>query len=198
MDAAAASPPALDLAGALKDAAKVAAIVVLLAFALVGFHTQDGAAGPPLEYRFDDVAAVAVLAFFGRLGVVLLRAQRPLPVLAVALALAVALTGLLAFGVDERHLPFGSAVLNGVLALAAWGFAARAAWLRWHAVSESSAQAREARMDRLGAQVQRWARWLGPLLLGLAIALPFLPWTDRRLLDIATLVVTYIMLGWGL
>jgi len=46
--------------------------------------------------------------------------------------------------------------------------------------------------------VQKWAGWVGPLLLGLAVALPFLPWADRRLLDIATLVVTYIMLGWGL
>jgi branched-chain amino acid transport system permease protein len=198
MDALAASRPAFDLPAALKDAGKVAAIVVLLAFALVGFHTQDASGGPPLEYRFDDVVAVAVLAFVGRLGVVLLRAQRPAPVLGLALALAVALTGVLTFGVDERLLPFGSTVLNGTLALAAWGFSARAAWLMWHAASDTSAEVREARMDRLGAQVQRWARWLGPLLLGLAVALPFLPWTDRRLLDIATLVVTYIMLGWGL
>jgi len=95
-------------------------------------------------------------------------------------------------------LPFRSSVLNGAIAAAAWIFSARAAWLVWHASGEASAQTREARMDRLGAQVQRWARWLGPLLLGLAVALPFLPWTDRRLLDIATLVVTYVMLGWGL
>jgi len=83
-------------------------------------------------------------------------------------------------------------------ASAAWILAARAAWLAWHAASETSAEVREARMDRLGAQVQKWAVWIGPLLLGLAVALPFLPWIDRRLLDIATLVATYIMLGWGL
>jgi branched-chain amino acid transport system permease protein len=189
---------ALDLPGALKDAGKVAGIVVLLAIALVGARTQDASLGPPLEFRFDDVVAVAVLAFAGRLGLLLLGAHRPVPVLGVALALALALTGVLAFGPDEHWLPFRSTVFNWVIALAAWGLAARAAWLVWHAQSDTSPEVREARMDRLGAQVQKWARWVAPLLLGLAVALPFLPWTDRRLLDIATLVVTYVMLGWGL
>ncbi|EIJ43950.1 ABC-type branched-chain amino acid transport system, permease component [Beggiatoa alba B18LD] len=36
------------------------------------------------------------------------------------------------------------------------------------------------------------------VLIALAIALPFLSFTDRYVLDIATLVLTYIMLGWGL
>jgi branched-chain amino acid transport system permease protein len=187
-----------DLPGALKDAGKVAGIVVLLALALVGARTQDFSGGPPLAFRFDDVLAVAVLAFAGRLGLLLLRAHRPVPVLVATLAFAAALTGVLAFGLDEHWLPFQSAVFNWVIALAAWGLGARAAWLVWHAASDTSPEVREARMDRLGARVQKWAMWLGPLLLGLAVVLPFLPWTDRRLLDIATLVVTYVMLGWGL
>ncbi|WP_415183253.1 high-affinity branched-chain amino acid ABC transporter permease LivM [Phaeovulum sp.] len=37
-----------------------------------------------------------------------------------------------------------------------------------------------------------------PLLLGFALVLPFLPITDRYLLDLSILVLTYIMLGWGL
>jgi branched-chain amino acid transport system permease protein len=187
-----------DLPGALKDAGKVAGIVVLLALALVGARTQDFSGGPPLAFRFDDVLAVAVLAFAGRLGLLLLRAHRPVPVLVVALAFAAALTGVLAVGLDEHWLPFQSAVFNWVIALAAWGLGARAAWLVWHAASDTSPEVREARMDRLGARVQKSAMWLGPLLLGFAVVLPFLPWTDRRLLDIATLVVTYVMLGWGL
>jgi branched-chain amino acid transport system permease protein len=198
MDAGAAAKPQFDWPQALKDAGRVAGIVILLSIALVGFRTQDGSSGPPLAFRFDDVIAAAVLAFAGRLGITTLRAQRPLPVLGVALAVAIVLTGILAYGIDERLLPFGSTVLTGTIALAAWIFNARAAWLQWHAGSQTSAEKREARMDRLGREVQRWARWAGPLLLGLAVALPFLPWTDRRLLDIATLVVTYVMLGWGL
>jgi branched-chain amino acid transport system permease protein len=198
MDAGAAARPQFDWPRALKDAGQVAGIVVLLSIALVGFRTQDGSSGPPLAFRFDDVIAAAVLGFAGRLGITTLRARRPVPVLGVALAVAIALTGILAYGIDERLLPFGSTVLNGTIALAAWIFSARAAWLHWHAGSQTSAEQREARLDRLGREAQRWARWMGPLLLGVAVVLPFLPWTDRRLLDIATLVVTYVMLGWGL
>ncbi|MCC7167421.1 MAG: high-affinity branched-chain amino acid ABC transporter permease LivM [Rhodospirillales bacterium] len=40
--------------------------------------------------------------------------------------------------------------------------------------------------------------WLGWVLAGIAIALPFLPFADRNLIDKATLVLIYIMLGWGL
>ena len=31
-----------------------------------------------------------------------------------------------------------------------------------------------------------------------AIALPFLPFADRYIMDLAILVLTYVMLGWGL
>jgi branched-chain amino acid transport system permease protein len=53
-------------------------------------------------------------------------------------------------------------------------------------------------MDRLGARVQHLARYIGPLILLLAVALPLLPFADRRLIDVAILVTTYVMLGWGL
>jgi len=42
------------------------------------------------------------------------------------------------------------------------------------------------------------APWLGGALVALAIMLPLMPFADRRLLDLATLVVAYMMLGWGL
>lgn len=40
--------------------------------------------------------------------------------------------------------------------------------------------------------------WIGPVLLLLAVVFPFLPGADRRMLDLAILVLTYVMLGWGL
>ncbi len=57
---------------------------------------------------------------------------------------------------------------------------------------------REEAMDRIGAQVQRVAKIAGPLLVVFAIALPWMPFSNRYIVDIATLVVMYIMLGWGL
>ena len=193
-----AGAPAFDLQGALKDAGTVALIVVLLTVALVGFRTTAAAGEGALNYRFDDVLAAALLAFLGRLAILLLRARRTKPVLIGSAALGLALVALLLQGEHTRLLPFGSPAFNWTIALAAGILAARAAWLRWHATSELSAEARDALMDRIGARIQRSARFVGPLLLAAAIALPFLPWADRRLLDIATLVVTYILLGWGL
>ncbi|MCL5778489.1 high-affinity branched-chain amino acid ABC transporter permease LivM [Limibaculum sp. FT325] len=38
----------------------------------------------------------------------------------------------------------------------------------------------------------------GPALLVFALLLPFLPFTDRYILDLSILVLTYVMLGWGL
>jgi branched-chain amino acid transport system permease protein len=41
-------------------------------------------------------------------------------------------------------------------------------------------------------------RYAGPALLAFAVALPFLPFADRYILDLSILVLTYVMLGWGL
>jgi branched-chain amino acid transport system permease protein len=41
-------------------------------------------------------------------------------------------------------------------------------------------------------------KYLGPVVLAMAILMPFLPFTDRYVMDVAILIVTYIMLAWGL
>jgi branched-chain amino acid transport system permease protein len=41
-------------------------------------------------------------------------------------------------------------------------------------------------------------KYLGPAVLALAITLPFLPFSDRYVMDVAILIVTYVMLAWGL
>jgi branched-chain amino acid transport system permease protein len=46
--------------------------------------------------------------------------------------------------------------------------------------------------------VNQFGRMISPLLIAFAIAMPFMPFADRKFVDIATLVATYIMLGWGL
>lgn len=42
------------------------------------------------------------------------------------------------------------------------------------------------------------ARWLGPAAILFALSLPLLPFSNRYILDVSILVLTYIMLGWGL
>jgi len=51
---------------------------------------------------------------------------------------------------------------------------------------------------RLAGPRRHGARLFGALLVAFAIALPFLPFSSRYLVDLGTTVLIYIMLGWGL
>lgn len=217
MAAAPAARPPFDAAAALKEAALTAFVMFALAAGIVGFHTVDVPGGLQIETRFAALAAVTALGFFGRLALILLRSGKPLPVLAIAVPVAaVWLAALLADRLFEAAaaqriqavLPFGDMVVNWIVALVAVGFAIRAAWmLRNTGASAQTVLDRDAAMDRVAAKVAHASRYIGPALLAGAIAFPllvfapessWLPKVDRRLLDIGILVVTYIMLGWGL
>ncbi|MFM8608621.1 MAG: high-affinity branched-chain amino acid ABC transporter permease LivM [Hyphomicrobiales bacterium] len=64
------------------------------------------------------------------------------------------------------------------------------AWQRANAPHKAS--------SRPQSQESRFAPYVGPVLLIAAILLPLMPFTDRYILDISILIVTYVMLGWGL
>ncbi|MSO85153.1 MAG: high-affinity branched-chain amino acid ABC transporter permease LivM [Rhodospirillales bacterium] len=184
-------------------------LVFGLAVALVGVRIQDGAALTPLLFRFDDAFTAAAAAAMGRLGVALLREGRAAPVLAggTAVALAVALAQFF-FPAHPLMLAllFDTAMPNWLITAFAGFLALSAGWRLRRARAAQGAGVpleailsnRDAAMDRIGAEVQRVARYAGPLILLLALALPLMPFADRRLIDVAILVVTYIMLGWGL
>ncbi|MFQ5773907.1 MAG: high-affinity branched-chain amino acid ABC transporter permease LivM [Kiloniellaceae bacterium] len=191
----------------VKESGATALVILALAFGLVGFETRDVPGGIDINLRFGGVAAAAVIGFFGRLALILLREHRPRPVLlatpVVAALMLVLLLSETLFGPEtgaelKSIIPFQDPIaLWGVLAVVVI-LGARAAYAQTHASSGLSPEEREARMDRISARVQRSARLLGPFLLAFAIIFPFLPFANRQLVDIATLVVTYIMLGWGL
>jgi branched-chain amino acid transport system permease protein len=48
------------------------------------------------------------------------------------------------------------------------------------------------------ALLRRSARFLAPAGIGFAVLLPWFPFADRYILDVGILVMTYVMLGWGL
>jgi branched-chain amino acid transport system permease protein len=52
--------------------------------------------------------------------------------------------------------------------------------------------------DRAAGRFRTFSKFAGPLMIGFAVVLPMLPFADRYVVDIATLVLTYVMLGWGL
>lgn len=202
-DAAATARLGPDIRAWVRESALTAAVVFALAVGLVGFRAIDVSGGLAIVTRFDDVFIAAALAFLGRFGMILLRNGRPRPVLWVAAPAGLAVAYLLVSGLATegfaKALLFRSEVVNWLMAFFALGLAGRAAWLTFNRSGTAAArQDREDTMDRIAAGVQRSARFVGPVLLLFAIVLPFLPVADRRVLDIAILVLTYIMLGWGL
>ncbi|WP_191083465.1 high-affinity branched-chain amino acid ABC transporter permease LivM [Roseococcus microcysteis] len=61
-----------------------------------------------------------------------------------------------------------------------------------------AAMADLSRPGRFATQAAFLARILGPVLLGVALLLPAIPGVGRYELDLGILVLTYVMLGWGL
>jgi branched-chain amino acid transport system permease protein len=193
-----------DLRPALKEAVLAALLTLALTVGLVGIRTVDIGGSLSFTTRFGDVAMACAVVLLGRFGLALTRAGRPEPTLVGSLAAAGGLAFLLVTAEPESPagawLPFESAVINWILVCIALGLAAHAGQaLRGHRAAAIPARTeRDELMDRVGAQVQQIALWLGPALLLVAVVMPMMPFADRRLIDIGTLVLTYIMLGWGL
>jgi branched-chain amino acid transport system permease protein len=201
-----------DLPAMFKEAGLTAVVLFLLTVGLVGFDIHDVSGGIELQTRFSDVAIVTAIGFLGRLLLILQRQGHFRLVIAISAPLAAILLILLlsetigaALGSDavarlgHAVLPFHDPLVSWVVWLLLVGILFRAANAIRHAGHDLlDPKEREARMDRVAARVQRAAGLFGPVLLVVAIALPFLPFSNRQIIDVATLVLTYVMLGWGL
>jgi branched-chain amino acid transport system permease protein len=84
-----------------------------------------------------------------------------------------------------------------VLLFVVVAFIGRLVWLLWRGSRTDTASA--------GEGLEQWARELAPYAKPIAIAalifafaLPLLPFASRRMVDLATLLMIYMMLGWGL
>jgi len=182
-------------------------IVLALALSMVGLHVKDVPGGVAIETRPWDIFNATWLAMAGRLALILLREHKPAPVLYVGLPLTLFLViELLSESVLGKgsafdlkaYLPFNSAVVQWSLTAYIAILTIRAGLAMRAGDHDLTAEDRDSVMDRIGAGVQHYARYIGPILFAIAIIWPFLPFVDRRALDISILVLTYIMLGWGL
>ncbi|ROR32855.1 high-affinity branched-chain amino acid ABC transporter permease LivM [Inmirania thermothiophila] len=59
-------------------------------------------------------------------------------------------------------------------------------------------EGRKGVMARAGLAIRPYMRWIGAAGIAFAIVLPFLPFASRYVVDLATGVLIYVMLGWGL
>ncbi|MGP1398007.1 MAG: high-affinity branched-chain amino acid ABC transporter permease LivM [Inquilinaceae bacterium] len=190
MQSSSAAGRSIDWPAILKESALAALIALLLTIAMVGLRTVPGPGGQlAVETRFADVALAVLLVFVGRIGLALTREGMPLPVLIAGAAVAV--VGL--------FLPVGGDVFKVIIVSGGAILALRAAWTLWRGRGLiADRELRERSMDRMAARIQRVTFYVGPVAILLAIALPFMPFANRYVVDISTLVLTYIMLGWGL
>jgi len=183
----------LDLQSILRELLFTALIAFGLTFTLVGLHTvdnrSDSGTSLAIEPRFADVVWIIGLIVLGRLGYIFVRSGRPLPTL---------VGGIVAAGIS-LVIDFPSSILF-LITFAGGLILALMALLRMIRGRGSLAdqQSREASMDRFAARFQEWARYIGPVLGAFAILMPFMPFADRQVLDVGTLILTYVMLGWGL
>ncbi len=170
----------------LKDAALTVLVAAALGIFIVGFRTVDvgSRTGLSFDYHFVDLGVALIVIFFGRLGLSLAATGLRWPAIALGIAM-------IAAGASPMKLPSGFlhwfVTLGGVLLVI------RAIWPWADQAIVAAARTPTGRViDQIGT------RWLGWLLLGLAIVMPFTPFADQKTMDLGVLILTYVMLGWGL
>jgi branched-chain amino acid transport system permease protein len=183
-----------------KGAIGAGLLTLILASLVVGIETISSTAGIAFETRYRAVfcaaIGVAIIYFLAQM----IKAGRPLVPLIVGGALT-ALILILALGQADGWaiaglVPFESPVVNWAVLLVPLSIVIRSALVMWRgAGDEGGASQREASFS---TYYRRINKQFAILLIAAAIIFPFLPFADRRLVDVATLVLTYIMLGWGL
>lgn len=170
----------------LKDAALTAFVAAALGIFIVGFRTIDvgSRTGLSFDYQFADLAVAIVTIFVGRLGLSLATAGLRWPVVALGAAM-------IAVGASPLQLPSG--FLHWFVALGGVMLVIRGIW-PWARSTATAAAGTPAGL----ALGQAGAKWFGWLLLAAAVLLPFTPAADQKTMDLAVLILTYVMLGWGL
>jgi branched-chain amino acid transport system permease protein len=172
-----------------KESLITAGVALLLLVPMVGMRLLDRPTGPELDPKFTQVVVAVILVFIGRFTLSLVREGRAIPALVL---------GLVELGAGFV-VPLPTATLTALL-IGGGGVLALRAVIALIAGPQDRLPKKkgEGFMDRLSAKVQRSSGWLGILGVGLAVALPLLPIADRQIIDIGILLLTYIMLGWGL
>jgi branched-chain amino acid transport system permease protein len=179
-------PVAARLPSMLKDAGLTTFVAAALGVFIVGFRTIDigSTKGLSFDYQFVDLGIALVAIFVGRLGLSLASEGLRWPALLLGVALGFA-------GASPLTLP--STFLHWFLAFAGILIVGRTFW-PW-----ASATSIEARRSAAGVWLgHAGAKWFGVLLLAAAALLPISPFADQKTMDLAVLILTYVMLGWGL
>jgi branched-chain amino acid transport system permease protein len=185
----------------LKGTIGAGALTLLLGSLIVGIETISSTGALTYDTRFGALFAaalgVAIVYFLAQL----IKVGRPLvPLIGGSALLLLTIVFALAQAGDwpiKDFVPFEAAVVNWTVILIPASIVLRAALAisRGGKDGDGGSGRGEARFS---AFYRRINTKFAVFLIAVAIILPFMPFADRRLIDIATLVLTYVMLGWGL
>ncbi|MBS0223778.1 MAG: high-affinity branched-chain amino acid ABC transporter permease LivM [Proteobacteria bacterium] len=170
----------------LKDAALTAFVAAALGLFIVGFRTVDvgSTKGLAFDYQFVDLAVAVVAIFVGRLGLSFAADGQRWPALVLGTVLGV-------IGASPVRLP--SSFLHWFVGLAGLLIIARTLWPSAEQAIDQAKRFPQGR--RFGVAGVRWLAWI---LLAAAVILPVTPLGDQKTMDLGVLILTYVMLGWGL
>jgi branched-chain amino acid transport system permease protein len=185
-------------------------ITALIAFAIlgpiVGLKAEAGQGGLILQQRWLTVATLVAIVAAARLALHFLVWNRPdwmTPQHVKRAGWGAVIVGAVAFllGIFNSDAPLGVfAQIHQSLAawMIAFGVFALIAglWLVYSGASETTGGS--AAQSNFFQSIEPYGKYIGIALLAAAIVLPFIPGVDRRIVDLAILMLTYVMLGWGL
>jgi branched-chain amino acid transport system permease protein len=188
----------------LKNALAVGVVTFLLTSLIVGIETVSSTGALTFNTRYTAVCIASIGVFFGSIVVSHMREGNPWPALIGGAVVTIVLDIILAFqGSSETiraFVPFQAPIVNWGASVIPTAIFLRA--LEMVTAQHARAAGRETAFERMGNATQGLLPWIGVALIVLAVALPWLPIGDRtmskKVIDICTIVITYIMLGWGL
>lgn len=188
----------------LQQAAAAGVITFLLASLIVGIETVSSTGQLDFTTRYKEVIIATIGVFFASLVINLMRAGRPVVGIVAGGGVTAVLLVLLLIqeaGTDVKWLlPFKSMIVNWGMLIVPAAIAVRGVQLTTH--QRALSQGRKTADHAAAEMVQRVLPWVGAALIVIAVALPWLPLGDRtmqkKIIDICTIVLTYVMLGWGL
>jgi branched-chain amino acid transport system permease protein len=191
---------------AAKEAAWTVLVVGLLSFLMVGYQTEV-LQGQQMSFvnRFGDVVWAMVLIPIGRFLLVLARGGLLLPPAILGGIATLYLFGAAVLGLagsplyGQIPLPYDQPMVNAIFGVGAvFILAAAIKGQRDRRRGAQTLEMREAAEARQARFARNLSGILGPILIVLAIIIPWTPWGDRAVVDSLVLVMTYVMLGWGL
>jgi branched-chain amino acid transport system permease protein len=179
-----------DWSATLKESAITAAVAAALMLPMIGLYTSTRAGGLAVGTRWVELAFGVLLIFLGRIALIRIQnGDRIFPILG----------GMLAIGVGFQ-LPLPNGLLT-VCCVAGGGIVVLRSLFIWGSGQLKAADEQSDKQPfaaRARQFLKTYGPWLGAAVIAFAIAFPWLPFADRRLIDLATLVLIYVMLGWGL